>query len=303
MDNERTKGLTGHHQESRVTHVIAPDVQDIIDQNKHKIMYIGPQNGKIVQILHLLNNTKPNPEKLFVVEGIWAHQKLVATDIKIRSFVFCPEFIYQPESVLLLKAFIDKTDDVYCVSEKVFAKISERDKQDGLLTIGEFPVHEEADLPLRPQELVVVLDGLEIPGNIGTIMRTCDGAAVDAVLICNRRARLTHPKILKGSMGAAFTLPVVEYDSVEACKTWLNRHKFAIYLADTRAEKAYYQYDYRGRAALIVGSERYGITREWYDGPVNMLSIPMLGACDSLNVGVATSIIMYEMSLKQKRMK
>ena len=151
--------------------------------------------------------------------------------------------------------------------------------------------------------VVGIIEGKNPSRNIGTIMRTCDGAAIDAVLICNRRARLTHPKILKGSMGAAFTLPIVEYDSVEACKMWLTKHKFAIYLADTRAEKSYHQYEYRGRAALIVGSERYGITREWYDGPVNRLSIPMLGACDSLNVGVATSIILYEMSLKQKKMK
>ena len=280
-----------------------PAVQDIVEKNKLKIRYIGQQNGKIVQITHLLNNTKPNPEKLFVIEGIWAHRKLLASNIPIRSFVFCPECIFTAESIQLLNTFIDRTDDVYCVSEKVFAKISERDKQDGLLSIGQFPVYTEQDLPVKKQELVVVLDGLEIPGNIGTIMRTCDGAAVDALLVCNRRARLTHPKILKGSMGAAFALPIVEYDSVAECKAWLKKHGFGIFLADTRAEKAYYEYDYKGRVALIVGSERYGITKEWYEGTVNMLSIPMLGACDSLNVGVATSIILYEMSLKQKKMK
>ena len=123
---------------------------------------------------------------------------------------------------------------------------------------------------------------------------------LDAVFICNRRARITHPKIIKGSMGAAFTKPIVEFSSVEECKSWLKKKNFKIYLTDTRATKTYFEESYEGRVALIVGSERYGITKPWYEGDYEMIMIPMLGQCDSLNVAIATTIIAYEASLKQK---
>ena len=174
---------------------------------------------------------------------------------------------------------------------------------DGLLSICRFPVKRPEDLVLPERAGVVVLDGLEIPGNIGTIIRTCDGAAIDAILVCNRRARLSHPKVIKGSMGAAFRIPIVEFETGVDCAAWLRENGFSIYLADTRAEKTYYDYAYSGRSALIMGSERYGIHKEWYQNDPNMLMIPMLGICDSLNVGVAASILIYEMSLKIKGMK
>lgn len=275
-------------------------MQVLAETYRDKIRYVGAKHGKITQVTALINNTKPNPEKLFAIEGIWAHSKLLETGVEIRSFIFCPECVYSPEAGVLAEEFVRRAAEVYCVSQKVFEKLSERDRADGLLSVGKMPRWEPEELEPGRDALFVVLDGVEIPGNIGTMLRTLDGAGADAMLICNRRARLTHPKILKGSMGAAFTVPTVEFETVAQCAEFLNKRGFSIYLADTRAEKNYCDYAYSGRSALIVGSERYGISKEWYDGDVNMLKIPMLGGCDSLNVGVAASVIIYEMSLKTK---
>lgn len=276
---------------------------EILSELKPKIREVGLQHGVINRVRNLIANTKPNPERLFVIEGIWAHNKAVMTNLPVVSFVICPEYIYTPESEALVRQFSEYVDEVYVVSAKTFDRLSERDKPDGLLSICRFPVRKPEDLVLPENACVVVLDGLEIPGNIGTIIRTCDGADVDAVLVCNRRARLSHPKVVKGSMGAAFRIPIVEFQDGVDCSAWLREHGFSIYLADTRAEKTYYDYAYRGRCALIMGSERYGIHREWYQHDYNMLMIPMLGICDSLNVGVAASILIYEMSLKIKGYK
>ena len=270
---------------------------------KPKIREVGLQHGVINRVRNLISNSKPNPERLFVIEGIWAHNKAVMTNLPVVSFVICPEYIYTPESEELVRQFSGFVEEIYVVSAKTFDRLSERDKPDGLLSICRFPVRHPEDLHLPENACVVVLDGLEIPGNIGTIIRTCDGADVDAVLVCNRRARLSHPKVIKGSMGAAFRIPIVEFIDGVDCAAWLREHGFSIYLADTRAEKTYYQYKYRGRCALIMGSERYGIHREWYANEPNMLMIPMLGICDSLNVGVAASILIYEMSLQIKGRK
>lgn len=276
---------------------------ELFAELKPKIREVGLQHGVINRVRNLITNSKPNPERLFVIEGIWAHSKAVTTKLPVVSFVICPEYIYTPESEALVRQFAGFVDAIYVVSAKTFDRLSERDKPDGLLSICRFPVRRPEDLELPENACVVVLDGLEIPGNIGTIIRTCDGADVDAVLVCNRRARLSHPKVVKGSMGAAFRIPIVEFTDGVDCAAWLRERCFAIYLADTRAEKTYYDYAYKGRCALIMGSERYGIHREWYANEPNMLMIPMLGICDSLNVGVAASILIYEMSLKIKGMK
>lgn len=121
----------------------------------------------------------------------------------------------------------------------------------------------------------------------------------DGIILCNRKARLTHPKLIKASQGSNFTVPIVECEMEEAFK-WLSENNFKIYLTDTRAEEEYYEEDYKGRIAIVAGSERYGISREWYDKDVNMISIPMYGDCDSLNVAIATTIILYEAGLQLK---
>ena len=140
---------------------------------------------------------------------------------------------------------------------------------------------------------------MENPGNIGIILRTCDGAGVDAVFICNKKARVTNPKLIKSSMGAVFRIPIIEFNDMNVCAKWLKAHNFSIYLADTRANETYKSFDYDGNSALVIGSERYGISGKWYSCNPHLLSIPMLGICDSLNVGVAASVITYEISMKR----
>jgi RNA methyltransferase, TrmH family len=277
-------------------------INSLVERYKIKIKHVGMQSDEINQIKRIINGNCPDDEKLFAVEGIWAHQKLLSTNIEIKTFIFCPECIYSNEASLLVETFLKKTEEVFVVSKKVFGKLSERDEPDGLISLGKFPVYDIENCKLKTDPVIIVLDGLETPGNIGTILRTCDGAGVDAVLICNKRARITNTKLIKGSMGAAFVIPIVKFDCVNDCIMWLMARNFNIYLADTKADKTYKSYEYGGNTALVVGSERYGISEEWYNLNSNMLSIPMLGVCDSLNVGTAASIITYEICTK-KNMK
>ena len=275
-------------------------LEKFIEKNKSKIEEIGAQNGKIKEVLAIINNTKSNKNNFFVIDGIWAHEKALNNNIEVDSFIFCKEIITSHEAMNLIESFFERAKKTYQVSLKTFMKICEKDDPKGMILICKFPMSKLEDIKLNKNNIIIVLDGLEIPGNVGTILRTCDGANIDAVFLCNRRARITHPKIIKGSMGAAFTKPIVEFSNVEDCKSWLKKKNFKIYLTDTRATKAYYEDNYEGRVALIVGSERYGITKPWYEGDYEMIMIPMLGQCDSLNVAIATTIIAYEASLKQK---
>lgn len=274
------------------------EISSLLQKYKNKIKFIGAQNSKIAQIKQILRNA--GDEKLFVMEGIWAHERALLTKIMVDSFLFCPDYIYSRETLQLVEKFINGSQEVYAVSKKVLTKLSERDGPDGLLSIGIFPDYRSDTLRLKEEAVIIVLDGLETPGNIGTILRTCDGAGVDAVLICNKKARITHPKLIKGSMGAVFSVPIIEFDSVDACQKWLEDRNFTIYLADPGADQSYSGFDYGGNIALILGNERYGISKVWYENGAQRLSIPMSGICDSLNVGVAASIITYEISVKKK---
>lgn len=279
--------------------IIDERTQQFLNKYKGKLKFAGAQHGLIKLVAALIGNTKPNPKKLFVVEGIWALEKAKQYKLEIESFAFCPECIFSLESEKMVDEYIKLAQDSYMVSKKVFLKMSERENPDGLLAICKLPHFELSDIKLKENNLVVILDGLEIPGNIGTIIRSVDGVGGDGVILCNRKARLTHPKLIKSSQGSNFTIPIVEGE-IDDIINWLQNNGFKIYLTDTRAKMEYHEETYSGRIAIVAGSERYGISREWYEHKNNLISIPMYGDCDSLNVAIATTIFLYEVSLQQK---
>lgn len=267
---------------------------------EYKFYAVGDSHSIVKHIRALVANTKPNPDKQFVAEGLWFNKQILQAGTRLRALLICPERIYTEEVANLVLQLAEKCDQRFTVSLKTFEKISDKDKPDGILSVAYLPVYEPEDVAFDDKSVVLVLDGVEIPGNIGTMIRVADGAGVDAVFVCNRKARLTHPKLLLSSMGSILNVPVVEFASEQACYDFLKSKNFDIYLTDSRAEMSYYEYHYGRRSAFVMGSERYGISRGWYDKQVKLLSIPMLGKCDSLNVGVAATIVCYEASLKNK---
>lgn len=261
---------------------------------------IGEQNPKIKQVRGIASNSKPNPQKLFAAEGIWLLGMCEKFSTPIDSLILCPEHIRTPEAVELIKKLAVRTKERYAVSAKTFEKISERGQPDGLLALAKLPARNLGGFNPSKDAVVLILDGVEIPGNIGTMLRMADGAGLDAVFLCNRKARLTHPKLIKGSQGAILSVPLFEFETVAACREWLDKNGFTVYLADTRAELYYYDEPFGKKTALVMGSERYGISREWYGGEYEMIAIPMCGSCDSLNVGVAATVLAYEAVKKNK---
>ncbi len=264
----------------------------------HNFLEIGEHNSVIKRIKNIISNQKPNPEKFFVADGIWAQNRILETNTQIDSLIICPDCVYTNEAVAIIEKLAEKTKNLYIVSQKTYEKIAERDKPDGLMSIAKLPMPDIKDFKPREKSVILVLDGIEIPGNIGTMLRACDGAGVDAVFICNRRARLTHPKLIKGSMGAVLTIPMFEFSDVDSCYQFLKNNGYTIFLADTRAKNTYFSQKYPSHTAFVMGNERHGISREWYSYPVEMISIPMLGKCDSLNVGVSATILIYDASMK-----
>lgn len=259
-----------------------------------ELQQIGLQHPRVRQAIGLQNNTVPNRHKLFVAEGLWAHKVILETNTHVDTFFWCPEAAYSNEAHGRSVEIAQRADRAYRISEKVLERLAERDKPDGLVSIAQMPTWDADALEIGPSGLVLVADGIEIPGNLGTLIRTLDACKADCLVLTNRRTRLTHPKVFRGSHGMNLTVPTIVFEELTEAIDWLKRKCFKVYLADTDDSRNYRGCDYRGRTAFVVGNERYGIPKPWYEAGFDRVGVPMLGLADSLNVAISASVLLYE---------
>jgi RNA methyltransferase, TrmH family len=179
------------------------------------------------------------------------------------------------------------------VSRAVFEKMSYRENPDGWLAIFPIPSITLDDLTLTKTPLLIVAESIEKPGNFGAILRTADAAHVDAVLLCDPRMDTWNPNVVRASRGAVFSVPVVETDNTSALQ-WLKERKMQVLAATPSAEVAYTDVDMRQPVAIAVGTEDEGLTDFWMSNADIKVKIPMMGKVNSLNVSVATALIVYE---------
>ena len=255
---------------------------------------IGLRHPLVRQPRHVANNTAPNHRRLLVAEGLWAHEVLCDLDAPIDTFFWCPEEAVSPSARRRAAEAVVRATAAYRISPKVLAVVAERDRPDGLLSLVALPHWEPDDVPLPRDALVLVADAIEIPGNLGTLLRTLDACGAAALVLTNRRTRLTHPKVFRGSRGMNLKVPVVEFAEPGEAAEWLRRNGFAVFLATVgERARAYHQVPFRGRTAVVVGNERQGISRPWFAHGFAEVTVPMRGRADSLNVSVSASILLY----------
>ena len=264
-----------------------------------ELQQIGLSHPRVKQVLDIQNNSAPNRDRLLVAEGLWAQRLVLDAGVPVRTFLWCPELAYSDEARTRAGQLAARAEQAYRVSARTLERIGERGQPDGLLSVAQLPRHELDTLQLGRSALVLVADAVEIPGNLGTLIRTLDAVRADCLVLTNRRTRLTHPKVFRGSQGTVLTVPSVEFAAAAGAVAWLRARRFRVLLADTDGALAYRQVDYRGRVALVVGSERYGISPPWYEHGFDRVAVPMLGAADSLNVSVSASVLLYEARARQ----
>jgi RNA methyltransferase, TrmH family len=258
------------------------------------LQQIGLRHPVADLIRDIQNNRTGIPRRTFVAEGLYENNMVIETGVDVDAFVWCPEAAYSDEAAVRAEQLAGRARRAYQVSAKTLERLAERPNPDGLISIAQLPDWTPQSVTLRPDALVLVADAVEIPGNLGTLIRTLDACAADCLVLTNRRTRLTHPKVLRSSQGMSMKVPSFEFAEVSAAIEWLRRSNCTVYLADTDESVNYRHADYRGRTALVIGSERYGVSRPWYEAGFERVGIPMLGAADSLNVSVSASVLLYE---------
>ncbi len=265
------------------------------------LQHIGVSHPRIRQVMSIQKNSAPNPHRLLVAEGLWAHNLLLRTGTGVDAFFWCPEAAYGDEARLRARQVAAAARCAYQISAKTLERISERDKPDGLLSLAALRRWTPAEIRFGPSALVLVADGMEIPGNLGTLIRTADACRTDCIVLTNRRTRLTHPKVFRASQGMVLSVPIIEFERPEDAADWLRRSGFDIYLADTEEAGNYRTFRYGGRrSAFVLGAERYGIPKAWYAPDAKRVFVPMLGRADSLNVSVSAAVLLYEARAQQE---
>jgi TrmH family RNA methyltransferase len=226
-------------------------------------------------------------------EGTWMVGQALAAGLKLEAVFVCPR---SAEGLALARKAVGSGARGYAVSEKVISRLAGRDgpdSQDGIVGIGQLPRRTLGDISVGPGTRVVIADGWDLPGNLGTLIRCADAAGASGVLVIEQGFRLSHPLVVRASMGSALAMPVVATDR-EAARHWLREGTFRIVAADPAGSRSYRDVDYRGPLAIVVGSERRGLPAEWLSAADSIAAIPMLGTCDSLNAAVAGALLLYQ---------
>ncbi len=227
----------------------------------------------------------------FLIEGGRELGRAAAAGIGIDQVVIAPDLANDDDHALATTLAASGVN-VIEMGADAFARISMRRHPDGLLGTAPIPPRPLAALALSPNPLVLVIEAVEKPGNVGAMLRTADGAGVDGVVVASDAADLWNPNVIRASQGAVFAVPIAAA-SAPATIEWMMRHGLQIVAASPDAHRSLWDADLAIPTAVVVGSEDTGLTPA-FRSPGTTVAIPMAGSSDSLNASVATAVMLYE---------
>jgi TrmH family RNA methyltransferase len=257
------------------------------------VVLTSPANPRVKAVVRLRQRSHRDELGLMIVEG-YRELKRAVDNGHFPSDLFVCESLFQGSNEpTLIERCVQAGAHVLRCTPAVFAKMAYRDRPEGLLAVAP-QVRRGLDSLAPPSDaLVVVAEAIEKPGNLGTILRSADAAGACAALVCDRCTDVNNPNVVRASIGALFSLPVVETTTDDAMK-WLGERRFRIVATSPHAQQVYSDADLTGNVAIVVGTEQYGLTDRWMESAAVKVRIPMRGQSDSLNVAAATTILLFE---------
>ena len=249
------------------------------------------QNPKIKTLLELQEKSKARrKEGLFVVEGRRELLHCVDAGYEPYAVFYCPEIISNAD----FDAVVEKCDcNYYEIPQHLYDKVAYRGGTEGVIAELRCKEMSLEALQMKENPLVVVLEAVEKPGNLGAVLRSADASGVDAVIVCDPLTDMYNPNLIRSSIGAIFTVPVATASSEDTIE-WLKANNIKIYTAQLQDSEWYYDTDMKGGTAIVMGTEATGLTNAWRKAADAHIKIPMLGKLDSLNVSVSAAILMFE---------
>lgn len=256
-------------------------------------------NPKIKLIKSLYRKRERWKNKLFLIEGIRLVEEAIVKTYPIRDIVYTDELFNIKGGPEVFEKIQDHKNLTY-VPFNLFKEISDTENPQGIMAVVGFPNPSMEELFKSDKPIILILDEIQDPGNMGTIIRTADAFNIDGLIVSQGSVDIYNPKVVRSTMGSIFRMPVYYVEDMPGIVGELKSKGFEIYTTSLGETSYVYDVDFKGARGIIIGNEARGVSEELYSLAHGRIKIPILGQAESLNVAIASSVIMYE-AIRQRR--
>ena len=251
-------------------------------------------NPKIKNLKKLEKASERREQNLFVIEGLREIVLAHRAGYQLEELYICTGLLKEDENYSLAEIQACHPSPVTRqLTQPVYNSLAYRETTEGVIATAVPKKLQLSELKLPEKPLILVIEAVEKPGNLGAMLRTCDAAGVDAVIICDAKTDVYNPNVIRSSIGTVFTNQIAVCETAEAI-AFLKAKKIPAYTAELSATKFHYQQNFRTASAVVVGTEATGLSSEWMNAADEKIKIPMRGKIDSLNVSVSAAILLFE---------
>jgi TrmH family RNA methyltransferase len=250
-------------------------------------------NPRFRAALALRDSRERRARGLLLIDGAREIARALTAGVVVVEAWVARDRIRRAEGRAALSAIGGAGAPVVDATPELVAKLAYGDRDDGIVAIAAAPPTDLARLVLPPEPLVVVIEGVEKPGNLGAVLRSADGAGADALIAASSRTDLLNPNAIRASAGTIFSVPIAAAET-DAVLAWLRARSIRIVAARVDAAELYTATDLTGGIAIAFGSEADGLTEAWRAPDITAVGLPMRGIADSLNVSVSAAVVLYE---------
>ena len=247
-------------------------------------------NDIVKHIKKLADKKYRDQNDCYIIEGIKLLEEAIQENALIEKIVICEESTKTSEISKNLMYEIAKYDCIY-VTEKIFKTLTQVMNPQGILAI--IKKNKEKSLIRYDEDIIVALDDIQDPGNLGTILRTVDSVGLKQLIVSKGTADAYNPKVVRSTMGAIFRVQVIEVEDLKETIEAIRRNNYNLVVTSLQTEDSVYDICY-DKKVIVIGNEANGVSKEIQEMADNKIKIPMLGKTESLNASVATGIILYE---------
>ncbi len=249
------------------------------------------QNPKIKNLKRLEKASERREQGLVLIEGLREAVLAKRAGYTIETIFVCEDILNdQPDYPL---AELKNVSEQYSITKAVYDSLAYRETTEGVIATARPKQHTLDILKLNANPLILVIEAVEKPGNLGAMLRTCDAAGVDAVIVCDPKTDVYNPNAIRSSVGTVFTNQLAVCETTEAV-AFLKERGITTYAAELGATEPYFKKNFKTATAVVVGTEATGLSDEWLRAADEKIIIPMLGKIDSLNVSVSAAILLFE---------
>lgn len=251
------------------------------------------QNPRIKHIVKLNNRRYRDEQNQFIIEGYRPLLKAIQNDYPVSELYICPELFLGPNEETLLIEIEKKNIPLFTVTEGPFRKIAYRHRPEGLLAIAPQQKIHLKDCEAVEKGFYCIIEAIEKPGNLGSILRSADAAGVHGLILCDLCTDIFNPNVVRSSIGTLFSVPLYLSEPEHAFQ-WCRNNNISVIASSPHTDRLFTSADYTHGTAIVAGSEQYGLSDFWLEHADSTVAIPMLGQADSLNVATATTLLLYE---------